>query len=141
MLSFNCAATIKSELLLGPNRENSVALFSVAFHVLLPHLPGVAVLRLDAAGRGRSVLHVQQAGSRAGGLSDVWTDVEAVAFAGTVLFGRIRRAQVAGLLGILASDRVVFAVGRREDGVGVVAARHRVQSRVLGAVARVRVEE
>lgn len=135
MLSFNCAATIKSELLLGPNRENSVALFSVAFHILLPHLPSVAVLRLDAAGGRRGVLHVQQAGSRAGGLRDVWTDVEAVVFDGTVLFGRIRRAQVAGLLGVLASDGVVLAVGRREDGVGVVAARLRVQCGVLGAVA------
>lgn len=40
--------------------DGLVALLTVSFHVLLPHLPGVAVFRFNAAGRGRGVLNPQQ---------------------------------------------------------------------------------
>lgn len=109
---FYSAATIKS--VLCPNRANdSVALFTVTFHILFTNLSGVAVFGLYAAGGCRSILNTQQ--SRTAALSDVGAGIVAAARLGlppgTVLqLGSVSGAQIARFLWIFAADGVVFGI-------------------------------
>ncbi|EFA10337.1 hypothetical protein TcasGA2_TC012555 [Tribolium castaneum] len=92
---------------------DSVALFTVTFHILFTNLSSIAILSLNTAGWSRRVLNAQQ--RRRVALSHIRTRIVTAPRLGllpwTILqLGTIRGAQITRLLWIFTPNGVVFGV-------------------------------